>query len=37
MNEWILVGLVVIGTIFALGGGAWLMRAVSGSKKDKAA
>ena len=25
MNEWVLVGLVLTGTVIALGGGGWIM------------
>jgi len=34
MNEWVLVGLVVVGTVLALGGGSWLMSTIF-RKKDK--
>ena len=34
MNEWMLGGLVFVGTIVLLGGGAWLTRVVGGGKKD---
>lgn len=34
MNEWVLAGLVVVGSIIALGGGSWLMKSIF-SKKDK--
>ena len=30
MNEWMLVGIVIVGTIILIGGGKWLF----GSKKD---
>jgi hypothetical protein len=33
MNEWVLVGIVVIGSVLALGGGSWVMSAIS-RKKD---
>jgi len=26
MNEWVLVGVIVVGSIIALGGGGWIMR-----------
>ena len=29
MNEWILVGIVIVGTVFVLGGGSWLWSVVS--------
>ncbi len=28
MNEWILAGIVVIGSVLALGGGSWIMSAL---------
>ena len=34
MNEWVLGGLVVIGTIVLLGGGGWIMSLVRGRNKD---
>ena len=34
MNEWLLVGIVVVGTILVLGGGSWLMRVLGGGKRD---
>jgi len=34
MNEWMLVGLVVVGTILVLGGGGWLMNTIRGPKKN---
>lgn len=40
MNEWIMAGLVVVGTILAMGGGGWivslLFRKRDDGKKDKA-
>ena len=32
MNEWVLVGIVVVGTIAALGGGSWIMSVLKGGK-----
>ena len=32
MNEWMLGGLIVVGTIVVLGGGSWLVKAVRGVK-----
>ena len=32
MNEWVLGGLVVVGTIVALGGGSWIMNTLRGGK-----
>ena len=29
MNEWILVGIVVVGSILALGGGGWIVSAIA--------
>jgi len=29
MNEWILAGVVVVGTVFLLGGGGWIMSILS--------
>lgn len=34
MNEWMLVGIVVVGTILLLGGGGVLMSAIRGPKKN---
>jgi len=36
MNEWILAGIVVAGSVLALGGGSWVMSTLFRSKKDKA-
>jgi len=33
MNEWVLVGLVVVGSVLALGGGGWVMNVLT-RKKD---
>jgi|TARA_Y100000034_G_scaffold17181_1_gene18736 hypothetical protein len=33
MNEWMLVGLVILGTVILLGGGGWLAKALSRSDK----
>lgn len=35
MNEWVMVGIAVVGTLVLAGGGAWLAKFVGG-KKDKA-
>lgn len=32
MNEWVLGGLVVAGTIVVLGGGSWIMGAIRGRR-----
>lgn len=34
MNEWILVGIVIAGTVLALGGGGWVVSTISRHKKD---
>ena len=34
MNEWMLVGIVVVGTLLILGGGSWLMRVLGAGRKD---
>lgn len=34
MNEWVLVGIVVVSTILLLGGGSWIASILRG-KKDK--
>ena len=35
MNEWILAGVVIVGSIVALGAGSWVMSIISkSSKKD---
>lgn len=36
MNEWVLVGIVVVGSVLALGGGGWVMSKLT-RKHDKAA
>lgn len=28
MNEWILVGIIIVGSVLALGGGSWVMSAL---------
>ena len=33
MNEWILGGIVVVGTIVVLGGGGWVLNGLRGGKK----
>mgnify|MGYP001605044793 CR=1 FL=1 len=33
MNEWILVGIIVVGSVLALGGGTWIMSAISRRNK----
>ena len=33
MNEWMLVGLVVLGTAVTLGGGSWLVNTFRGKKQ----
>lgn len=35
MNEWVLTGIVVVGTVIALGGGGWIVNNVI-RRKDKA-
>ena len=32
MNEWMLGGIVVVGTIVALGGGSWIVNTLRGKK-----
>ena len=32
MNEWMLAGVVVVGTVVALGGGGWLVSTLRGKK-----
>ncbi len=32
MNEWILVGIVVIGSVLALGGGSWIVNSITRRK-----
>ena len=34
MNEWMLVGIVVVGTIVAIGGGSWIMSVLRGNKSN---
>lgn len=35
MNEWILAGVVIVGSIVALGAGSWVMNVINrSSKKD---
>lgn len=34
MNEWVMFGLVAVGSILALGLGSWVMSKLGGSKKD---
>ena len=34
MNEWLLVGIIVVGSVLALGGGGWIMSAISRKKAD---
>jgi len=36
MNEWVLAGVVVIGSVLALGGGSWLLKMIFG-RTDKTA
>ena len=33
MNEWVLGGIVVLGTIVVLGGGGWVLNVLRGKKK----
>ena len=33
MNEWILAGVVIVGSIVALGAGSWLMNVIGRSSK----
>lgn len=33
MNEWMLVGIVVVGTIALLGGGGWFVNALRGGNR----
>lgn len=35
MNDMVLAGIVVAGTVLALGGGSWLMSTIFKGKKDK--
>ena len=34
MNEWLLVAIVIAGTILALGGGAWVAKVLRGGSKQ---
>ena len=34
MNEWVLVAIVIVGTIIALGGGSWIMSILRGKDKS---
>ena len=34
MNEWLLVGIVVMGSVLALGGGTWVVNAIAHKKAD---
>ena len=34
MNEWMLVGIVIVGTVIALGGGSWIMSLLRGKDKS---
>lgn len=34
MNEWVMVGIAVIGTLVLAGGGAWLSRIIGGKKES---
>ena len=37
MNEWIMAAVIIGGTVLALGGGSFILRAIQGgNKKDKA-
>lgn len=36
MNEWVLAGIAVVGTLVLAGGGAWIAKLVSGNNKEKA-
>ena len=33
MNEWILVGIVIVGSVLAVGGGSWVVSAISRRNK----
>lgn len=35
MNEWLIVGIAVVGTVLVLGGGGWLIRAMRGGNANK--
>lgn len=35
MNEWIIVGGVVLGTVAILGGGGWIASMVRGGRKNR--
>jgi hypothetical protein len=34
MNEWIMAGVVIGGTVLALGGGSFILNVLRGGKKD---
>ena len=34
MNEWVMVGAVVTGTVLLLGGGGWIASTLRNNKKD---
>ena len=34
MHEYMIIGIVVVGTIIVLGGGGWLMNVLRGGRKD---
>ena len=34
MNEWILAGIVIVGSVLALGGGSWVVNAIARKKND---
>lgn len=36
VNEWMLVGIVVVGSVLALGGGGWFISKLRGNKKPTA-
>ena len=36
MNEWVLAGIVVVGSVLALGGGSWVMSKLGGGKGNNA-
>lgn len=35
MNEWVVVGIAIVGTIVVLGGGGAIIRALGGGKKNQ--
>jgi len=35
MNEWVLGGIVVVGTVLALGGGGWILSVMRGSRRGQ--